>query len=300
MIHVFKHTLTIIDFSPYGQKIRLLLAAQGTSFQRNDVEVTLPRPTLEKLGITYRRIPVVSIGKDAYADTSLIIDTLQKTFLKIRTSPFDSALEAWSNAVFASALSVIPQAALTPEFIKDRETVFPFLKRPDIGTLRPSGLAEWRSILGVVENEFLTAKPGTFINGDDISLADVHVAWVIRWALTALGLDKEEGFGKSYFPRIYKWVEALPQPRITVLENDLAVEQVLGAGYTAEPIGVDEKDPTGLKDGEEVSVENMDTEPGAHPQKGKLFGLSPSEVILELSTGVRLHFPRRGYILRKA
>jgi len=288
------------DFSPYSQKIRLLLAAQGTSFQRNDVSAVLPRPTLEKLGITYRRIPIAAIGKDVYVDSALIIDVLQKNFLKVHTGPFDAAFEAFGNSVFTSALAVVPSQALTPEFIKDRETIFPLLKRPDFASLRPSGLAEWNLILNTVENEFLAAQSGTFINGEEISLADIHVAWVIRWVLTALGLGQEHGFAKNNFPRVYKWIESLPQPRMTVIDNDTVVASVLGSGFSAESIGIDEKDPTGLKAGEEVSIENSDTTPGAHPQKGKLHGLSPSEIVLDLPTAVRLHFPRRGYILRKA
>lgn len=251
--------------------------------------------------MTYRRVPVVSIGKDLYADTSLIIDVLQKTFFKVRKSPFDAALEGWASGVFtSSALTIIPKQAQTPEFIKDRGTVFPILKRPDLPQLRPSGIAEWRVILNTVENEFLTAKPGTFIDGDEISLADIHVAWVIRFVLIALGLGNEPGFSKGYYPRVYKWLESLPEPRMTVVDNETVIQQVLGAGYSAEPVGVDEKDPTGLKAGDDVTVENLDTEPGAHLQHGKLFGLSPAEIVLELPTGVRLHFPRKGQVLKKA
>ena len=36
----------------------------------------LPRKDLEALGITYRRIPLLSVGKDVYADSSLIIDVI--------------------------------------------------------------------------------------------------------------------------------------------------------------------------------------------------------------------------------
>jgi len=39
--------------------------------------------------------------------------------------------------------------------------------------------------------------------------------------------------------------------------------------------------------------------PGAHPQAGKLIATSPDEVVLEVGNdGVRLHFPRIGYIVR--
>lgn len=93
------------------------------------------------------------------------------------------------------------------------------------------------------------------------------------------------------------------------------------AEYAAPEIGVDAEDPVGLKKGENVSVETNDeyvaqtlhkmqwavtslTGPSAdgakHPQKGKLIGLSRNETVLQLDNGVRVHFPRVGYVIRKA
>lgn len=42
------------------------------------------------------------------------------------------------------------------------------------------------------------------------------------------------------------------------------------------------------------------TTPGTFPQAGKLIGSNQQEFVLELDTGVRLHYPRIGYIVRKA
>jgi glutathione S-transferase len=40
-----------------------------------------PRPELlDRLGIRYRRIPVLAIGRDVYIDTSLIANALEKRF----------------------------------------------------------------------------------------------------------------------------------------------------------------------------------------------------------------------------
>lgn len=41
----------------------------------------LPRPILtDTFGLTYRKIPIVAIGKDIYCDTSLIIEALEHFF----------------------------------------------------------------------------------------------------------------------------------------------------------------------------------------------------------------------------
>jgi hypothetical protein len=42
------------------------------------------------------------------------------------------------------------------------------------------------------------------------------------------------------------------------------------------------------------------TTPGSHPQEGKLLGASQNEIVLGLKNGIRLHFPRLGYIVKKA
>ncbi|KAF1354067.1 hypothetical protein EJ07DRAFT_66449, partial [Lizonia empirigonia] len=73
--------------SPYGQKIRAALAASGISFQRSDQPMVLPRPILEKLDITYRRIPLLTLGKDIYCNTLLIINKLQARYSTLASTP---------------------------------------------------------------------------------------------------------------------------------------------------------------------------------------------------------------------
>lgn len=55
----------------------------------------MPRPILESLGITYRRVPIVSVGKDVYCDNQAILRGLQETFKDkaLATSPSDYAYE---------------------------------------------------------------------------------------------------------------------------------------------------------------------------------------------------------------
>jgi hypothetical protein len=40
------------------------------------------------------------------------------------------------------------------------------------------------------------------------------------------------------------------------------------------------------------------SEPGSHPQAGKLVGTSIDEVVIEVNDGIHLHFPKIGYIVR--
>jgi len=287
------------EFSPYGQKTKLLLQAAGVPYQRCDQPPVLPRKDLEALGVTYRRIPVLAIGKDVYCDSSLIIDVILDKLAKneLPRSTADKAWESWGYETFMSVLPLIPHAVLSPDFVKDRETIFPILKRPDFKELRPSGLADVQSRLSFLENQVLTS--GTYIGGDKLSVADIHVIWGVRWVLNDLGLKKEPGFGKDALPKIWKLIESLPEAKPETLSSEDAIKTVKDASLSAKDTGIEQGDPLDIEAGTPVIVESMDSEPGSHPQVGKLVGTTRHEVILELDGGIRVHFPRQGYIVRK-
>lgn len=260
----------------------------------------LPRPILEKLDITYRRVPLLALGKDIYADSARILDELQTRFAVLPTTPADKAYETFGHQIFASALTVASPAALTQDFIRDRVTIFPGLANPEYASLRPSGLAEMRAKFLIIEHEFLGRSPGPFIAGDKFGLADLHAGWAVGWCLNVIGLGQERGFSAAELPRVYEWISSWPKPQCTDLSPEETWDAVLGAEYTAQSIGVDEEDPLGLKAGTEVTVENADTKSGTHPQRGSLVGVDQREVVVELKNGLRLHFPRIGYVVKEA
>ncbi|KAK1063093.1 hypothetical protein LTR12_010851 [Friedmanniomyces endolithicus] len=291
------------DFSPYGQKTKLLLTAAGVKYKKCDQPVVLPRPDLEALGITYRRIPLLAVGKDVYADSALIIDLIISklaTSGAVATSPADKAFETWGNVTFVEMLGIIPPQALTPEFVKDRETIFPLVKRQDLKSLRPSTVAGFQSRCREVEERFLSNGSGPYMNGDKLSLADVHFIWCVRWGMKDLGAANEAGCGKDAFPKLWKMIESLPPAEPEVLGSEETLKTIKESKFFADaPTSVMKGDPLGLTAGTPVTIESADAKPGAHVQVGKLVGTSPSEVVLEVGNdGVRLHFPRIGYIVR--
>jgi glutathione S-transferase len=247
------------DFSPYGQKTKLLLQAAGVDFQKCDQPAVLPRKDLEALGITYRRIPLLSVGKDVYLDSSKIAQVIVSSLGKIPQSPADKAYQVWGDTVFAEVLGLIPSQVLSPEFVKDRETVFPIVKRPDLKTIRPSALAGFQSRLKELEEDFLGNSSGPFINGDKISLADVHVAWPVRWALNDLGAGQDAGCSKQDFPKVYKLIESLPEVSPKVLSAEETHKLIRGSDYYAsEPTSVQKDEALGLAAGTQVTVESFE------------------------------------------
>ncbi|KAF2167960.1 hypothetical protein M409DRAFT_65989 [Zasmidium cellare ATCC 36951] len=290
------------DFSPYGQKTKLLLAATQTPFQKSDQPIVLPRPDLQALGIAYRRIPLLAIGKDVYVDSAHIIQKIlsELAVKPIKRSPADHAYAVWGDTVFSEALAMIPSEMLTEGFVKDREAIFPFLTRPDLKTLRPSAVAQFRSRLRQVEEEFLAGSAGPFIGGSEISLADIHVVWTLRWALKNLGIGEKEGAGREQFPKVWKLVESLPEAAPEVLDASTVKKRILGSEYTAKgPVEVEAGDAYGIEKGASVNVESFDSTPGSFPQAGKLVGTTIDEVVIEIKDGIRLHFPKIGYIVRR-
>ena len=86
-------------FAPNAQKSRLYLYTTNTPFSICEQPFALPRPTLTDLGITYRRVPILSIGKDVFPDNASFLEAMQMLLEKegraLKEGPWDRACEAW-------------------------------------------------------------------------------------------------------------------------------------------------------------------------------------------------------------
>ena len=105
----------------------------------------MPRPDLaERLGVTYRRIPVLAIGKDVYCDSSLIAAALERRFPpaagyptlfparrgggKADTGMIKALCMTYADrALFPLAAENLPYRKFTPEFVNDRSAVCLFV-----------------------------------------------------------------------------------------------------------------------------------------------------------------------------
>lgn len=66
------------ESSAFTWKVRLALRLKQIPYTFVTVESMMPRPKLRQaFNLTYRRIPVLAIGRDVYCDTSLICDALE-------------------------------------------------------------------------------------------------------------------------------------------------------------------------------------------------------------------------------
>jgi len=288
-------------FSPYAQKIRLLFAAAGIPYKRCEQSAVLPRNTLLDLQITYRRIPLLAIGAEIYCDSSKIIEIIQEHLGSLKTSPADRAYEAFGDHTFQAGLSTIPPEILSPDFVKDREPIFPILAigLDNFKTLGASGRSEFKASLDIIEKDFL-ANASPFIGGSKPALADIHLIWTVRWILNDLGVAKAPGFGKDAFPRIWKLIDSLPTESDDMISDEEAKKLILDSKPQGEGTAVPDDDALSIKANTKISVESADSAPGANPQYGKLLATGVNEVTIGLENGIHLHFPRRGYYFRPA
>lgn len=192
--------LSIILFyypsSPWSRKLRLYLALRRIPHIENIAPIALPRPTFEALGISYRRIPILSIGRDVYVDTLLILLVLEKLYPPSKDNPAVSArqrgagteiealeylLEKYTDLVtWQGFVEAVPYEAYgnVPGFAEDREDCWGRSLGPEQqGKLRPDALAKLRGSFAFLEN--LLADGRMWVGGEEGPfLADIHAAWI--------------------------------------------------------------------------------------------------------------------------
>lgn len=189
-------TLFLWSLSPWASKIVAYLALRGIPHARCEQPITQPRPDLAALGLHYRRIPVLALGRDIYCDTLLIIEKLEaiygpsstgkaayKAISAPRSDPtacaLERLLEKWTDTVvFKPAAACIPSSLelmQDPGFQKDREQLW---GRPwsaeEQDALRPKGLADLRVNFDLLETLLGDGRQWILGGQEGPMLADVH------------------------------------------------------------------------------------------------------------------------------
>lgn len=149
----------------------------------------MPRPDLRELGIAYRRIPLLAIGRDVYCDTRLILRKLEQRFpdgalgaTGSDQKALERLLERWTvdGGVFARAASLIPTdmpALRDPKFAKDREDFSGrSWSREAMQRARPEGVAHMRDSFALLESTLLADGREWILKTSGPSLADIEGA----------------------------------------------------------------------------------------------------------------------------
>ncbi|ROV96780.1 hypothetical protein VMCG_07860 [Cytospora schulzeri] len=290
----------------------------------------MPRPDIAKLGIKYRRIPILSIGRDVYLDTRLI---LQKLELLPTTAPklgvaegteqrgIERLLEVLNidGGVFMWAAYLLPRDLpmfKDPNFFKDRAD---FLNNTDaLSQTSPAAkyeaLNDLRNVFELLETTLLADGRDWILKTDSPSLADIEAVWPLHWISGLPGALPPDNISKTQYPKVFAWIERFDQAvsaagaklgKAPSLSGEEAAETIVGASYFETQDGkVHESEPLaevlGLKKGEGVVVYPLDSG-SSRKDSGVLLSFDSKEVVFETkadmpgSPAVRVHAPRHGF-----
>lgn len=306
------------DISIYGRKVDDYLALRHLPYKRCIQPPIMPREVLARLGVRYRRIPAMAIGRDVYCDSRMIIAKLEQLYPENKlgaSSPYEQGfeylLENFINdgGPFWRAVQMIPPSLITPEFAKDRLDMSRVFEVQGRERQRPEAMAHVRMCFDLFENKIL-ADGRQFIGGTyEPRLVDVHSAWYLDWA-TSLAQLKQEGekgnlFTSEQYPKVFAFLDRYKafvakvhekDGRAPTISIDETVERVLSSGYT-EPEGiVCPLGPLQLEKGQRVEVYPTDSGINHH-DKGQLVSIGAQEVVVESEVPggngfLRIHYPR--------
>lgn len=298
------------DQSPYAEKIRLVFGLKKLAWKSVIQPVIMPKPGLVPLTGGYRRIPVLQVGADVYCDTSLIAAEIERrspspTLSPAGGSPWGEVIVGWVDQHFFMVcvrylLSVMADV-LPDAFLQDRAGMMG-MARMDRAQLKaevPHRKTQLTAALGLLNDALSKAA---YIGGEQVSFADFGVYHPL-WALA--GVPPAKAWVAAEFPAIAGWME-----RVAAVghgeREELDIKSALAIARAAEPAPVDSAsagaDPTGIVVGDTVSV--TPDASGAESVVGKVVTIDPNRVVLALigeEVGrVNVHFPRYGYVLKKA
>jgi glutathione S-transferase len=146
----------------------------------------MPRPDLAAIGVKYRRIPVLSIGRDIYCDTALILDKLEQLYPGSRMggkTGTDKALikllQKWTDLdVFSRACESIPPdfpAMSNPASLKDREELWGReWSKERQERMRAEALQSMRENFEFLETMMSDEGKKWILESDGPSLADIN------------------------------------------------------------------------------------------------------------------------------
>lgn len=205
--------------SPFTNKVRLALRLKQIPFSYVTVPSMMPRPLLKKaFGISYRKIPILAIGREIYCDTSLIIEALEHYFPPSSSSSssayetvYPKALgnESWDyralargfasfwtdKPLFRTTTGLIPHTVWQSQFGTDRAQLIGHRLDPEkLKAKVPQNLAAFDLHLSLLEPLFKASGAsgsGAWIFPTTTpSLADLSLWYQVRW-----GVDIASGKG---------------------------------------------------------------------------------------------------------
>jgi glutathione S-transferase len=303
--------------SPFSEKIRLVMGYKKLVWHSVTVPAIMPKPDVVALTGGYRRTPFLQVGADIYCDTALICDVLEHvqpepTLYPPHLKGVARIFAQWADTTLfwaAMGYSLQPKgvqhvfANVAPApleaFREDRRAM-----AADKVRLRPGdATSAYRSYLRRIAH---MVEEHDYLFGLDPCIADFaayHSLWYTRHQVPPLADIL------NTTPAVGEWMDRVAAIGHGVDERFDAADAIKVA-QLAEPAPVAEKllvdsafqDDHGIPLGTRVTItpESFGTE----PTEGALLAATRTHYTLEREDArvgrVHVHFPRIGYVLRKA
>jgi glutathione S-transferase len=300
--------------SPFAEKIRLAFGLKNLAWRSCDVSPIMPKPELQALTGGYRRIPVLQIGADVYCDTLLICEVLESLQPAPSLYPqgqtgLARTLAQWADGTLfptAMAYNFSPAggaefARLNPDldlraFGADRAQMRGGAQRMLPGDATAAYKSYLRRIATMLENS-------PFVLGDQVSVADLscyHPLWFTR-RLPAIADILATN------PAILPWMDRVAalghgkRDAVEVSRSD-SLKIALQATPDKASASTNFQDEHGIPLGTEVTITAESF--GLEVTSGTLVAATRTRFTLarthELTGLVHVHFPRIGFVLKKA
>ncbi|KAF2007497.1 hypothetical protein P154DRAFT_614838 [Amniculicola lignicola CBS 123094] len=312
--------------SIYSHRVLWYLWLRGLPYDECIQPAYMPRPDLAALGVNYRRIPIMAIGKDVYCDSRLIINKLEELYPNSNVSLPSSSdkgirklLESWTidGGIFTNATRLMPYWTSTgllsnTAFLDDRQTLMGG-RRMTAAAMergRPDALIHIRQAFEMVENTFLADGRKWILGTDGPTIADIDGVWPFEWLVADRAMKEslpEQYVSASKYPKTYAWVQRLlnevqarkaRQPKPERLGGSAVESMTESTSAQPESTTIISDDPLGLSEGDAVEV--YPTDYGfTHKDHGSIIGLTSNEVVILNSKGLHLHFPRWNFHVEK-
>ena len=298
--------------SPFAEKARLMLGFKGLQWQSVFIPTVMPKPDVVALTGGYRRTPLLQIGADIWCDTALIATVLER--LQPEPSLFPEHLKGiarivaqWADSeLFWSAMgyALSPKGAAAmfanqpPEaaqaFAADRGAMSAGMTRLRAGDATSACRSHLRRLAHMLHEQ-------PFLLGDAPCIADFaayHPLWFIRVINPGMAgiLDATPG--------VLAWMDRMAAFGHGTMEKFSAAESIALCARSTPTIAEIEPfmDEHGLALGTPVSITSESF--GPEPTEGELIAATRMHYTLrrtdERAGTVHVHFPRVGYILKKA
>ena len=296
--------------SPFSEKIRLILGAKKLDWHSVLIPRIMPKPDAVALTGGYRRTPFMQIGADIYCDTALICDVLEQLAPQPALYPeshkgLARVLAQWGDTTLfqaSMAYNFQPKGALS--IFPDPEQLKLFMQ--DRGAMRnnaprfpaPDATAAYKSYLRRIAN-MLDSQP--YLLGDSPCIADYavyHPLWFSRTRMPVMAdiLDAT--------PQVLAWMDRMAAigHGESVKMTSVAALELAHASTPRVLEGEIFQDEHGIALGSQVVIAAESF--GLEPTAGELVAATRTRYTLrredERAGIVHVHFPRIGFVLKKA